>query len=59
MDKIKITSVNPNNLLRISNYALKIKKSVTWVHKLIRAGEVKSLLIDGVAFVQVEPSKES
>ena len=47
--------INPDNLVKISTYAKRIKKSVTWVHKLIKTGEIKSLKIDGVAFVSIKP----
>jgi hypothetical protein len=39
------------NLIKISTYAKEIGKSVQWVYKLIAAGDVKSIEIDGVKFI--------
>ena len=39
-------------LIRISNYAKKIDKSVTWVYKLAKAGKIEIVEIDGVKFVK-------
>lgn len=39
-------------LQKISNYAKKIGKSVTWVHKLAKAGKIEIVEIDGVKFVK-------
>lgn len=55
MNTTKIIGVNPDNLLKISSYAKKINKSITWVHKLIENKEVKSLKIDGVIFISQKP----
>jgi len=40
------------NLIRVSTYAKKINKSVTWVYKLAEANEIKIIEIDGVKFVK-------
>jgi len=40
------------DLLKVSSYAKKIDKSVTWVYKLIEAGDVKLIEIDGVKFIK-------
>lgn len=39
-------------LIRVSNYAKKIDKSVTWVYKLAKAGKIEIVQIDGVKFVK-------
>ena len=39
-------------LQKISNYAKKINKSVTWVYKLAKAGKIEIVEIDGVKFVK-------
>lgn len=39
-------------LIRVSNYAKKIDKSVTWVYKLAKAGKIEIVEIDGVKFVK-------
>ena len=39
-------------LLKISSYAKKINKSVTWVYKLAEAGDVKLVTIDSVKFIE-------
>jgi hypothetical protein len=41
-------------LKTISNHAKAIGKSRTWVVKLIAAGKLKEIVIDGVHFVEVE-----
>jgi hypothetical protein len=38
-------------LIKISTYAKKIDKSVTWVHKLIEKGVLEIVEIDGVKFI--------
>lgn len=43
---------NMKNLLKISNYAKKINKSVTWVYKLAESKEIKLIEIDGVKFIE-------
>ncbi len=40
------------DLIKISNYAKKIDKSVTWVYKLAKAGKIEIVEIDGVKFVR-------
>lgn len=40
--------------LKVSNYAKKIDKSVTWVYKLIREKELDCQVIDGVKFVKAK-----
>jgi len=40
------------NLIRVSTYAKKINKSVTWVYKLAEKKEIKIIIIDGVKFVK-------
>ena len=40
------------SLVKIKTYADKIGKSVTWVYKLIEAGEVELVKIDGVNFIK-------
>jgi hypothetical protein len=42
------------NLKTVKNYSLLINKSVTWVYKLIKAGQVKTNVIDGVIFIIVK-----
>ena len=42
---------NMKDLLKVSSYAKKIDKSVTWVYKLAEAGEDKLVEIDGVKFI--------
>lgn len=39
-------------LIRVSNYAKKIDKSVTWVYKLAKTGKIEIVEIDGVKFVK-------
>lgn len=39
-------------LIKVSNYAKKIDKSVTWVYKLAKAGKIEIVEIDGVKFVK-------
>lgn len=39
-------------LQKVSNYAKKINKSVTWVYKLAKAGKIEIVEIDGVKFVK-------
>ena len=39
-------------LIRVSNYAKKIDKSVTWVYKLAKAGKIEIVEIDKVKFVK-------
>ena len=62
-DKIKGSAVNPvlregNSDRRapnaVKNYAKIIDKTVQWVYALINSGEVKSIIIDGVKFVQLK-----
>lgn len=38
-------------LVKVKTYADQINKSVTWVYKLIKRGEIKSKEIDGVIFI--------
>ena len=45
-------------LIRISNYAKKIDKSVTWVYKLAKAGKIEIVEIDGVKFVKEKQGKK-
>jgi len=45
--------VDISKLLKISTYALKIKKSRGWVNKLIQRGDLEIVIIDGVKFVVV------
>jgi len=40
------------DLIKVSNYAKKIGKSVTWVYKLAKAGKIEIVEIDGVKFVK-------
>ena len=41
------------NLLKVSTYAKKINKSVTWVYKLAEQGiDIELVTIDGVKFVR-------
>lgn len=40
------------NLVKVKTYADKIKKSVTWVYKLVELGDVKLVKIDGVNFIK-------
>ncbi len=40
------------DLMKVKTYADKIRKSVTWVYKLIENGEVELVKIDGVNFVK-------
>jgi hypothetical protein len=40
------------NLMKVKTYADKIKKSVTWVYKLVESGEVDLIKIDGVNFIK-------
>jgi hypothetical protein len=40
------------DLIKVSNYAKKINKSVTWVYKLAKAGKIEIVEIDGVKFVK-------
>lgn len=42
------------NLVKVSTYAKKIDKSVTWVYRLATNNEIKIVVIDGVKFVQLE-----
>ena len=46
--------VDIKNLMTISNYALKIKKSRSWVVTLIEKGKIKCVEIDGFKFIQIE-----
>ena len=39
--------------MTVRNYALKIKKTVTWVYKLGKAGDIEIIKIDGVKFVKI------
>lgn len=41
------------NLVRVSNYAKKINKSVQWVYELAKKNEIKIVEIDGVKFVKL------
>jgi len=41
-------------LMKVSTYANKIGKSVTWVYKLIENKELKCKIIDGVKFIEYE-----
>jgi len=41
-------------LVKISTYAIKIRKSVTWVHKLAEKNEIEIVEIDGVKFVKTK-----
>jgi len=44
---------NMKDLLKVSSYAKKINKSVTWVYKLAEEGIVIDLVeIDGVKFIR-------
>ena len=38
--------------VKVSSYAKKISKSVTWVYKLIKDKELTLLEVDGVKFVK-------
>jgi hypothetical protein len=40
------------DLIRVSTYAKKISKSVTWVYKLAENKEIKIIEIDGVKFIK-------
>ena len=40
------------DLIRVSTYAKKIDKSVTWVYKLAENKEIKIIEIDGVKFIK-------
>jgi len=48
----KIYKMETEMLQKISNYAKKIDKSVTWVYKLAKAGKIEIVEIDGVKFVK-------
>lgn len=41
-----------SKLKRISTYAVIIGKSQAWVGKLIKAGKVKTVVIDGTIFIK-------
>ena len=41
------------NLIRVSTYAKKMKKTPSWIYKLARKGELNIIEIDGVKFVIV------
>ena len=41
-----------NDLIRVSTYAKKIDKSVTWVYKLAEKKDIEIIEIDGVKFVK-------
>ena len=43
--------VNTETLLTIKNYALKYKITPSYVYKLIKGGELKAVVIDGVQFI--------
>lgn len=49
-----IIMVDVKKLMTISNYALKIKKSRSWVITLIEKGKIKCVEIDGFKFIQIE-----
>lgn len=40
------------DLKRVKTYADKIGKSVTWVYKLAKNGDLKMVVIDGVKFIK-------
>ena len=45
--------MHKDNLVRVSTYADQIGKSVTWVYKLIKTKELKTVIIDGIKFIEV------
>ena len=49
--KIKIMLIETENLISISNYALKIKKSRAWVDRLIRDGKITCIKVDCFKFI--------
>ena len=46
--------VDINKLLTISNYALRIKKSRSWVLYLIEKKKIECVDIDGFKFIKIE-----
>lgn len=50
--KLYLNMEQLESLVKIKTYADKIGKSVTWVYKLIEAGEVELVKIDGVNFIK-------
>lgn len=46
------TDMEIQDLKRVKTYADEIKKSVTWVYKLAKNGDVKLVEIDGVKFIK-------
>ena len=43
--------IETENLISISNYALKIKKSRAWVDRLIRDGKITCIKVDCFKFI--------
>ena len=43
-----------NKLIKVSTYARSIKKSTVWIYGLIEKGELKSVKIDGVVFINLD-----
>jgi len=46
--------VDVTKLVTISNYALRIKKSRSWVVNLIEKGKIECIVIDGFKFIVIK-----
>ena len=50
--------IETENLISVTNYALKIKKSRAWVDKLVRDGKITCIKIDCFKFIVLEKKKK-
>lgn len=41
------------DLIKVSSYALKMRKSTTWVYDQIKDGKLKLVEIDGIKFIKI------
>lgn len=48
---MKSKSINPDNLLSVSEYARKINKTTQWVYQLIKDGKVEHMTIGTKLFI--------
>ena len=50
--------IETDNLISVTNYALKIKKSRAWVDKLVRDGKITCIKIDCFKFIVLEKKRK-
>ena len=49
--------IETDNLISVTNYALKIKKSRAWVDRLVRDGKITCIKIDCFKFIVLNAVK--